>query len=287
MKWIIDDFGRIYRSGARELTNSLGYTAGGPAVELYAIENIGHVGITERRGRVHIQCRPSIMSDKAIASLFYWLLDHCVSDVVISWYDEVWHLERPMFMPAALAFLGYLLERRSPILDPDGERFIARTSIDAENRWSLHADKVMSYLRASAPVGEKRQVLNGSFAGRWTLVDINLSTKHAVGIDQGDGYPQMWPGHDTPNKSFDFGRIGDPVYVKWLCANFMHIGVCDQPQFEDVDAIIDWPVTGLSRTRYWRIAIPVERRGPLCRLLSASGNDSSINLRPNLVQISA
>ena len=65
--WIINDFGQIFRSGSPELTRTLGYTAGGTAAEAYAIDNMGHIGIIERDGKLHVRCRPSMLADKAIA----------------------------------------------------------------------------------------------------------------------------------------------------------------------------------------------------------------------------
>ena len=284
MQWIIDDFGRTFRSGSQELTNSLGYTTGGPAVELYAIENIGHIGITERRGRAHIQCRPAIMSDKAIAGLFYWLLDRRNAHVTISWFESIWHIERPMLVPVAMAFLSHLLERRTAWTGAAEKRFLTEPSVAAQQIWQTALQDVLPRLRKHLPDHVTGETLNARFHGRWTVFELNANAKAARIRDRGNGYPPVFSGMSGPHKTFDFQKIGDGRYRDWISTNLAHVAELNQPQFENVDALISWPRIGLSRTRYWRIVVPVMRNHTTCRLLSVSGNDSGINLRPDLVQ---
>ena len=287
MQWIIDDFGRTFRSGSRELTNSLGHTAGGSAVELYAIENIGHIGIAERLGRVHIQCRPAIMSEKAISGLLYWLMDHRDAQITISWFDHVWHIERPLPMPVAISFVSCLLGQKTTAADSKVQKFLAEASASARGRWAAEADILMPALTAGLPDRRLRRLLDDAYLGRWTVVDLERRSKLAHVVAHGEGYPPMCPAPREPGASFQFSHIGDQNYVNWVYSAFFDAANTNRPQFEDVDAVIEWPLTGALRTRYWRAAVPVWREDDLCRLLSISGNDSSINLRPELVQVPA
>ena len=111
--WIINDFGGLFRSGTAELTSSLGYTQGGPAIENYAIENMGHVGIAVRGGKVHVRFRPSLLPEVTVSSLLHWLFEHRESQVVLSWLDEVWHMERPMHGALAITHFCHLLDKRT------------------------------------------------------------------------------------------------------------------------------------------------------------------------------
>ena len=284
LSWIIDDLGHTYQSGSPELARSLGYTTGGRPIEQYAIENIGHIALTEHSGRVHVRCRPALISQKATAELFYRLLDHSDVPVVLSWFEDVWHMERPMTFRVAVAFINLLLDKRSLTAQAGGPRILSMPSAAARQLWEKTARAVVPTISRPGTAMQNRDALDGAYHGRWMLVDLNFRTNQILRICRGDGYPPL--GRDLFDSliDFDLRTIPDTDYRDWVVSRFFTAAERDMAQFESVDAIIGWPRTGDIRTRYWRIVTPVSRTKELCRLLSVSGGDSSINLRPDLVQ---
>ena len=281
---IIDDLGQTYRSGSPELARSLGYTHGGPSVEQFAIENIGHIGITEHEGRVHVRCRPTLVSEKATAELFYHLLDHREVPVVLSWLDDVWRIERPMMFRVAVAFFNLLLDKLTSPAIVTEPRILSIPSASARQFWDKTAADVVPTISHAGATVVDRSALDAVFHGRWMVVDLNFRTSQILRICRGDGYPPL--GRDLFDSliEFDLRTIPDADYRDWVVSRFFTSAERNLPQFESVDAIVGWPRTGDIRTRYWRIVAPVSHTTDLCRLLSVSGSDSSINLRPDLVQ---
>ena len=282
--WIINDFGEIFSSGSRALTQSLGYTAGGLGVEAYAIENIGHVGIAERKGKFHVRCRPAIMADKAIASLLYWLLDRGNAQVVVSWLGDVWHMERALSCRVAITFLCHLMDQRTLPKAVHLDRLLSRQSAGAEAKWFETVRDAVSVLDDKCAADTRRTMLNNTYAGRWTLLDLDVHSRDMTVLDHGCGYPPLDPGINE-RRTCNFNDVSDTLYKSWVETNFFDVAVDNRPKFEDVDAVVTWPRIGDMRTRYWRANVPIKHDGTLCRMLSVSGSDSSIDLRPDLVQI--
>lgn len=283
--WIIDDFGDEFRSEAPEYTRRLGYTVGGPAAENYAIENMGHVGIADRAGCIHVRCRPMLMPDKTISALLYWLLDRGDKQVVVSWLDDIWHMERPMTMRLAVAFLGHLLDQRTLQKSPADARLLSQLSERVAERWPSIASDTVQAANAGCAAETRRRTLDDMYNGRWTVLDLDLPTRRLRNAELGGGYPPLDPGLMHERSGFNFEGVGDQAYKEWVLQNFVDVATTNKPKFEDVDAIVSWPRIGDMRTRYWRAVIPLQRNRDSCRLLSVSGSDSSIDLRPNLVQV--
>ena len=283
--WIIDDFGGINRSGSVETTRTLGYTTGGVYSENYAIENIGYIGIYEGKTSITVRCRPAMMSDKAISSLWYWLLDREKCDVVVAWLDEIWHVEHSMPCRIATTFLGYLLEKRSAKPSPAHNRLLSRQWTMPRSKWSENGRETVSLLESKSSDDARRHSLDEMYNGRWTLVELHLSSNQLSTIDHGGGYPPLHPSLIGERRDFSFYDVGDRLYREWILCNFIEIAKTKKPKFEDVDAIVSWPRIGDIRTRYWRAVLPVRSKRGYCSLLSVSGSDSSIDLRPDLVQV--
>ncbi len=287
VNWIITDFGQLFKSGSAELTASLGYTEGGAAVEKFAVENMGHVSIADRGDRVHVRFRPHLVTEKAISEMLYWLFDRAKAQVTVSWLDDVWHMEQPLPCSVAVAYICHLMDKRSPPSIRPLPRLMARRSDNAEHHWHASAAEILPLFAHQAEDSSRRRALDHHFRGRWTVVDLDMETRHAASAALGDGYPPLEFGPGASARKVNFGMFGDADYGNWVLENFVDVASANKVCFEDVDAIVRWSRTGDMRTRYWRIAAPLHRHGNLCRLLSISGGDSSIDLRPDHLKVTA
>lgn len=287
VNWIITDFGQVFKSGSVELTNSLGYTQGGAAVEKFAVENMGHVSIAERGDKIHVRFRPFLVTEKAISEMLYWLFDRAKAHVTVSWLDDVWHIAPPLPCGVAVTFICHLMDKRSPPSIRPLPRLMARRSDNAERHWHDSAGEVLPLFAHQTDDIGRRRALDHHYRGRWTVVDLNVETGHAASAALGDGYPPLEFGPNSSARKMNFGAFGDAAYGKWVLENFIEVANSNKARFDDVDAIVHWSRTGDMRTRYWRIAAPLHRSGNLCRLLSISGGDSSIDLRPDHLEVTA
>jgi hypothetical protein len=108
--FMIDDFGELHQAGSNSLFQTLGYVESGVTTEKYAIENIGYVAITERISSIHIRFRPAIVSEQAIAGLYFWLFDHADRNIAISWLEGVWNTEHVKSCSDAVSLISHTME---------------------------------------------------------------------------------------------------------------------------------------------------------------------------------
>jgi hypothetical protein len=128
--------------------------------------------------------------------------------------------------------------------------------------------------------------LDQLFRGRWLIADIELKVPAVAVVARGEGYPPLDPffGRTTTGPS-NLAQLGDEAYSRWLIKSYAEALIEDVPRFEEVDALIRWSRTGDTRTRYWRILVPLRADATSGRLLTASGNDTSIDLRSQPVAV--
>jgi hypothetical protein len=287
-RWMIDDLGGIRPANAAALATVLGVSSpisdvDANRLEDYGILNVGLIIAEARRETIAVKCRPAVLTDRAIATLDYWLLERPRVPVAISWYNGTWEHERAPAARTAVSFVTYLSELRGRPPLP-AERIRAQPSLQAARTWQrLKAEAAML---TTGRMTEERygRVLNPIFHGRWTVFDVATGTAKIEVVASGNGYPCLDPAF-TPSQGRErFEMLADRGYRDWVTAGYLDVARSGRSRFEDVDAIVEWPRLGDLRTKYWRIVVPLHATGERCLILSASGNDSGIDLRPQPVE---
>lgn len=277
--WLYDDKGRVVRPGSQELSASLGVPAT-PEAEAYAILNIGYVGVNERRRGPHVQYRPKTIADGALAALLYYLFDNAERPIIISWYGDVWSIERAPNGRVASTFICHSLDSRHPLVGKD--RIKTSPSLKALKRWGDGRERIEASLRAGSR--ELTDCLDLLFWGRWMLLDVNVAKQDVSIAERGAGYPMYDPILSQKSKSASMSDLQDPYYRQWAMNSCLAVASSNTPTFDEVDAHIAWPRIGDMRSRYWRMLVPLYRSATSTRLLAASGSDSGIDLRPETAE---
>jgi hypothetical protein len=288
-RWLIDDFGTLHRSGVEPLALSLGLPAATIAPDLqhyetYAIVNLGMIVLESATELITARCRPAVVSDRAVGTLSYWLLDHPGRSTRIVWHDSDWLEERARDGRAAIALLSYLLELKRVRPLAGANRICSQPSVRAARLWQGMKSQIAAVTARPLPRGAYAPVLDPVSSGRWTVVEVDATTGDVRVVDQGSGYPVLHPIFDATAAGRDLQSLADTQYRDWVSAAFVRVANSGQMSFDDVDAIIHWPRFGDLRTRYWRILVPLPGEHGRRRVLSISGNDSGIDLRPQNIQ---
>ena len=276
-RWIIDDMGNVERSGSRKLAARLGVSATAE-VEEFAIESGGFIGLSRGRQGWHVRFRPAVVPAPAVAGLFYWLHSDPTEQASVSWLAEngTWHLHGFGTLQATMSFIAYILESGDKASYVKLPRIQAVPSPRAKARWDVYATGILDLLRTGGP-DALAPLLDDCFAGRWSLFHVSPPGRSVV-FQQGRGLPPL-----DPKRTWSLEGLVDQQYAEWCEASYRDASARMSPLFQDVDAIVEWPRLGDLRTRYWRIVAPLSSSAGSCLLLIASGNDSSINLRPQNV----
>jgi hypothetical protein len=282
--FMIDDFGELHQAGSTSLIQTLGYVESGVATEKYAIENIGYVAITERISSIHIRFRPAIVSEQAIAGLYFWIFDHADRNIAISWLEGVWNTEHVKSCSDAVSLISHTLEGLSRLGRLSGPRIINQPSDLVQARWLAHSPSILPLLANGDIEDQLQQSLNRSFNGRWMIHLVNSAERCVNAIAMGRGYPPLHPMYSGTAGEFSFDRLIDQEYAGWVLSSYLNSVVKYTNVFENVDALINWPRFGEIRTRYWRVLIPFHQSEASAKLLTISGTDCSIDLRPKHIQ---
>jgi hypothetical protein len=288
-RWLIDDFGNIKPASVENLAEIIGLPSAPPEsdserLEDAAVRNIGLIVVKHTGGAINIRCRPAVMAERAFGTLGYWLWEHPGLPVTIDWYDQSWKAEWARDARTAVSFLSYMLELKRPLTVTPTERIRSQPSVQAARHWQQVRARV-----AALPVGELdpkvcTRVLDPIFMGRWMVAEIAPPGEDVCIVARGAGYPLLdqFFSARTPHRTLE--ELPDPKYRAWVVSSFIDVVNSGRPRFDDVDAIVDWPRFGYLRTRYWRMLVPLTRSSDRCRILSASGNDSGIDLRPKHIE---
>ena len=288
-RWMIDDFGNIRPVGPAALTGILGLPypetpEEAAQLENHAIMNVGLVVVEDRGAFISLKCRPAVMSALAMSTLGYWLLERPNTPAMIEWYDLHWDTETAPDARTTISLVSYMLElkQRTPV--PEADRIRAQPSVQAARRWQQVKAQVAALTAGTPDFKSYARVLNPCFHGRWMIAEVDSQTDAIDFLTRGTGYPILDPIFTAGDLSKTLSSLRDETYRNWVMSGFRDVIKTGRPRFDDVDAIIDWPRFGPLRTRYWRILMPLTEAGGRWRVLSASGNDSGIDLRPQDVQ---
>jgi hypothetical protein len=282
-RWLFDDSGEVVASGSNTIAERLG-VALRDGLEDYAVENVGWIALSLRRDVFHVRCRPSVVSERAMIGLLYWLLDGPNRPVAISWFDRVWNIERAATTRAAVSCLSYILELKGRPPQSSGPRIRMQPSAQARQRWRKVEELVMGTVRAERLSPALYAVLDSCFTGRWFINDYDYALRRVTVYERGAGYPPLDPVFTRKERGYSLDDLTDPNYRIMVGDSLRDAAENDRPRFDDIDAIVDWSRFGDIRTRYWRIIVPLINTPVSCRLLSASGNDSGIDLRPQVIE---
>jgi hypothetical protein len=287
-RWMIDDLGNIRPASTRALAEALGVPCPSSApervrLEEFGILNVGLIFAETRPDGIEIRCRPALLSQRAFATLNYWLLDRPEAPVTISWHDKAWETEQAPDARTAISFVTYLLELRGGPPQPD-DRICAQPSLQAARTWQRFKHETAKLTTGKLDQAQYGRILDPIFHGRWTVFNVAIPTAKIEAIASGTGYPCLDPAFLQSEGQRRFETLTDQGYRGWLATGYLDVAHTGRPRFENVDAIVAWPRIGDLRTRYWRIVAPLYTTAEQCVLLSASGNDSGIDLRPQPVE---
>ncbi len=288
-RWMIDDFGNIRPAEPAALSLIVGLPCPDSPddvakLETDAILKVGMVIVDDNGTCISLKCRPAVMSAHAMSTLGYWLLERPTRPARIEWYDQDWDIECAPDARTTLSLISYMLELKKRTTVPAVDRIRAQPSVQAARRWSQVKAQVLTLNAGTPDLKDYARVLNSCFHGRWMIAEVDSQSFAVDIVTRGTGYPMLDPFFTAGDLNKSIAALRDDAYRDWVMSGFRQAVKTGRPSFDDVDAIIDWPRFGPLRTRYWRILMPLIEVGGCWRVLSASGNDSGIDLRPQDIQ---
>ncbi|MEL6375374.1 MAG: hypothetical protein AAFR04_15560 [Pseudomonadota bacterium] len=279
---IIDDQGELWDGNSRQLRRSFDSPFSGGEFTTYAVKNLGFLSLHRYQRSVEVRIRPHIVTDRALRGLKDWLVKHPVDRVVVTWFDRTWHhhmvgraadalrwLERSVGIARAAKESAFLTRPVDP-LDIDPQTPFATLMRDWE-----------PLVRANGQ-HELFNTLKAVFNNRYVLMGQRPGERHLSFMDLGEGLYSFLEGWSQYAIGRPVEDQPDQAYGSWVSDTYGTTINDKRPRFDDVDAIVTWPIVGRTRIRYRRAIFPLQpsaqgEGGPL--LLGASVLDTSVDLR--------
>jgi hypothetical protein len=276
---LVSDEGSLWSASDQRLAHSLSSSLTGPALVKFIIQNLGWVKIRPVAGGLEIECRPALVSDLAMISLFYYIGDHPTKTIMLRTVGQEGPCtvlrDRDTFIR-----LMTTLVTSSRTKFWQGPPFLHRIKPITEAPFRTHADMARHIGSTTPTVEDAFSAFDGIFNNRWSLYEFDPELRRSMVVAVGSGYTPFNPNWSPDGGSRTTSDYADEAFGAWVANTHATAAADNQCICDDLDVVVNFPRLGSTRLRYTRLLMPFLRRAqdrPL--ILSTSITDSSINLR--------
>ncbi len=284
MHSLITPDGEIISASPDVLRRRFGNVVSDAALAGFAIRNLGYAGVACDRQSLALRITPSRLKLAALQCLHRVLGELAPRRVSISWYDGAWHHEVLPGVVAARSRLGHLIA--SARKDAGPAKYIveprALSSLPMQHPFA----ELVGLWRAQSnqiDFGAHRHILDGSIAGRYSLIGVERASGQAYFHRIGPGYALYNHGRAERLAGLRVDDQPDIVYGRAVSNCYRVAAASVAPQINDVDTyIVDPAANRVRRGRYQRLALPLPSSENTAWVLSATLLSDSIDLRAQL-----
>ena len=276
---VFDDQGELWDGQSRRLACDLNASIGGEDLIDYVVRNLGFIAAKDMGGSLRISLRPAVVSPIAFSALLYWLHDRNVERVLVSYCDREWSHEmlrsREEVIRKLMARVDFGQGAR------EGDFLQESLPIDTLPRLSPLREVLDAWRACGGRFDRERlaPVLERALNGRFVLVEAFPDRTAMIIKDVGSGLSkpaEYWLARSIGNRVED---QPDYDYGKWIAAYYRDVIARGEPNFGNVDAVINWPQQSRRSFRYQRLLVPFRGEKDSTLLMAASLVDPGINLR--------
>lgn len=276
---IVDGKGDLWAVDDPGLAASLGAALTGEALAQFGVTNLGWTEIRHVGERLHLRCRPQLVSQGTLTGALYVLFARRWRAVALSLLAKSWSYAIFQDCGQVVDLLASLTSKQPARGAGASQRFL-RLPVTA------NFSPLMPVLRSALPIVsdhclsiENLAAVDRLFKGRWSISHIDPATEQLVFDHMGQGFTRIgpdWAGgvaFAPPPTS-----ISDVAYQQWVARFRLEVAHQTDPVFDVVDAWVNGATQESARLRYHRVTAPISTGGRRL-LLSASVVDLAIDLR--------
>lgn len=275
-QFIISERGALEQVAVSSLRRRLRSSLPDNELADFAVRNLGCIGLTRRRGAVHMWLRPKTVAQETTVAAVFWLASQDNDRVVLSSFDGSWSTQIHRSAGEAIQALMQLG------LSPQGRStdFLRRRRGFERLNGACPLGLLLQQAQASQTppsMDALAPILHGPLNGRFVLVDANGRDVLVKGIG-----PQILLADNGWRTIALGGRLKDMYdfdYGRWGAQPYQEVQGCREPMLEDIDVIMNFSGRPRSRYRYYRLILPVTADDGSAALLGASVFDDAIDLR--------
>ena len=281
---LIDDSGSLSDGTSIRLRHEVYGSTLGEFFPDYAVMNLGFVRIEPRASAASVWLRPEVVAPIAFIRLMRWLSEEKLDRVLFNWYaDESWRHSMIgkstgtldiVHQIAAIVSLGIKKSHEcGDLLVRPTAAYLLPNENPLSQALQLWRD-VSGVWGTRARMSSLRKILRDRF-----VLYENRAETEFVFKEFGDGMPECarsWLRASLGSRVEDHP---DSQYGQSCAVSYQRVIERFEPELHDVDAVVWWPQHGKLRRRYKRLLLPFRDHSRCRLLLSATIEDSSINMR--------
>ncbi len=279
MQWLVFDYDGGPWRGMPPRTVE-GCTLQGKDFLNYCLVNKGYAAIGVSRNGAMVRLRPEKVSETALACVLYCLADFDDRRIAVDLFENGrWNCTIvPGRRLATASHLADLVARRLPIQ----KQAILRRPLGPE---SMPAScPLRQAIQAWSGRGGNRMpdlepLLHQALKGRYAWVERETNTSPLVLKEIGDGFSENMKAYLEASVGRRIDEQPDPIYARYCRDAYGTAANTGEPLLEAVDVCLLLPGEGEVRRTYRRLILPFQPTLGRLRLLCASIEDDTVDLR--------
>lgn len=276
---LIDDHGQEWSGGSRKLREAFDSPYSGGEFVDYAVTNLGFVAIHGYGSSCQVRLRPSLITDVCWRAVRRWLSGASAERVVVTWFESEWAYELIRNGDSAVRRIEGLIATAGSARPAD---FLSRSiPVDELHPTSPLGEIVRNWPEYAVPSGQQAlmQLLQATLGSRYIVVKRSETRDKIVFKEVGAGLFSEYETWRNCAIGAPMEEMPDRAYGRWAARCYDNALQTNQPQIDDVDAIVRWPHAGRMRLRYKRVIVPINTATDSPMLLGGSFIDGTIDLR--------
>lgn len=272
--WLIDERGSVFQSRSHAFYRSLNISGYDGNIENDVIRNLGFVRIRKRGDRSILSLRLRAVSDVALASAFYFLLDYAKGLVVLDSLGKDQPTEILQSTRAAIDRINFLRRNLRHASNKFQETILPLSAFNVND--PLHELLLIWRAGCHSDIDSLIQFSASRLANRY------LVTEADGGVDL--RFVKLGKGLKVPDPTWRFRALGalvetqpDAEFWNWAALKQRAALKSREAMLADISTDIYWPGSGWVHRAYRRILLPCTTEQG--RYLFSANDDTTVGQR--------
>ncbi len=269
MRLIIDERGTFWDVNSSALRRQYHLNDDNRTVERLLVRLVGCIALRTHGRALVAEFEPRIVSDSALAQLYYYLSDTRRAPIFALSASENVTKMFPSFGDALKGISAMVARTRAP---DGGQCCIADLEVDLIDRYS-DLGELLRYrdeTRARFDMERYRTLLDMRLSGRWLVLEESGTGGDFKVLDCGTGFGIPTPEACRNMVGATLSGLPDQNFARWLSNSYEQSISSSQPVYQSARTVAFWPDAGVVESEYVRLVLPLTASDGKSLLLTTS-----------------
>lgn len=269
MRLIIDERGTFWDVNSSALRRQYHLNDDNRTVERLLVRLVGCIALRTKGRALIAEFEPRIVSDSALAQLYYYLSDTRREPIFALSASENFTKMFPTFGDALKGISAMVASTRA---SNGGQCCITDLAVDLIERHSDLGELLHHRVetRATFDMERYRTLLDRRLSGRWLVLEASGTGGDFKILDCGSGYGVPTAEACRNMVGATLSDLPDQKFARWLSSSYEQSVSSSQPIYQSARTVAFWPDTGVVESEYVRLVLPLTASDGKSVLLTTS-----------------